>query len=244
VIEVDRVTRRFGDLVAVDRISFRVERGEIVGFVGPNGAGKSTLLKILATFLLPSSGHAWIEGRDVAEEPLAVRRRIGYLAGDTPLYRQMKAGAFLAFIGKARGLHGAALAEAVDRVAGEFGLGPALRQRIDHCSTGFRQRLGLAAALMHDPPVLLLDEPTHGFDPLQTVEFRKQLEQLRPGRAILFSTHIISDVEAVSDRVLIINQGTLLGDGTLSELSRTAGVEDGSLEEVFASLVRSAGPHG
>ncbi len=240
MIRVEQLSRRFGDVVAVDRVSFRVGRDEIVGFVGPNGAGKSTVLKILATFVLPTAGRAWVAGLEVAREPLRVRQQIGYLPGDTPLYRQMRVADFLRFAGSARGLRARALADAVERAAAEFGLSPALGQRIDRCSTGFRQRIGLAAALLHDPPVLLLDEPTHGFDPLQVAEFRALLRRLRTGRAILFSTHIIADVEAASDRVLVINRGTLLGDGTLAELRAAAGLPSGSLADVFAALVSAS----
>ncbi len=237
MIAVDAITRRFGSVVAADRVTFRVNRNEIVGFVGPNGAGKSTILKILATFILPTSGRATVDGIEVTAAPLAVRRRIGYLPGDTPLYRQMRGEPFLRFVGAAHGLRGEDLEAGLARVVQAFGLQPALHQRIDRCSTGFRQRFGLAAALIHDPPVLLLDEPTHGFDPLQVVEFRQLLRQLRHGRAILFSTHIIPDVEAVSDRVLVINRGRLLGDGSLDELRQTLERPRASLEELFAHLV-------
>lgn len=243
MIRAKGLGRRFGQTVAADQVTFQVGRDEIVGFVGPNGAGKSTVLKILATYLLPTSGSAWVDGLDVTAEPLAVRSRVGYLPGDTPLYRQMRADRFLRFIGAAHGLRGAELEERLARVTTAFGLQPALEQKIDRCSTGFRQRLGLAAALIHDPPVLLLDEPTHGFDPLQVTEFRQLLRELRSGRAILFSTHIIPDVEAVSDRVLVINQGHLLGDGSLEELRESVDRPGASLEELFAHLVRTTDRH-
>jgi ABC-2 type transport system ATP-binding protein len=244
LIDLEGVSRSFGDIQAADQVSFHVSRDEIVGFVGPNGAGKSTILKILASYLLPTGGRALIDGLDVTREPLAVRQRIGYLAGDTPLYQQMRADRFLRFVARARGLRGGELTESIDRVVEQFGLTPALGQRIAHCSTGFRQRLGLAAALVHDPPVLLLDEPTHGFDPLQVAEFRQLLRRLRAGRAILFSTHIISDVEAVSDRVLVINHGVLLGDGSLDELRQRLDRPQATLEQVFAALVGDGRRHG
>jgi len=241
MISVESVTRRFGQLTAVDDVSFTVEKDEIVGFVGPNGAGKSTVLKMLSTFILPTAGRITIHGLDVVEHSLAVRRRIGYLAGDTPLYQDMRVDRFLRFIGQARGLRGDALQAGFERAVEVCGIESALRQRVGECSTGFRQRLGLATALIHDPPVLLLDEPTHGFDPLQVLAFRDMLRRLSPGRAILFSTHIIADVEAISDRVLIIHQGRLLGDGRLGDLAAEIGEPGASLETVFAHLVRAAG---
>ena len=240
MIKVDALTRRYGRLTAVDGVSFAVGRGEIVGFLGPNGAGKSTVLRVLATFLAPSAGHARIDNLDVETDSLAVRRRIGYLPGDTPGYPAMRVADFLRFVATARGLEGPALSASVDRMVERFGLSPALHQRLVECSTGYRQRVGLAAALVHDPPVLLLDEPTHGFDPLQVLAFRQLLRDLRGDRAILFSTHIVADVEAVSDRVLVIHRGRLLGDGTPAELARQAGTDGRSLEVTFAELVRAS----
>ncbi|MFH1570883.1 MAG: ATP-binding cassette domain-containing protein [Gemmatimonadota bacterium] len=233
------VTKTYGRLVAVDAVSFAVGRGEVVGFVGPNGAGKSTVLKMLSTFVHPTAGTLEVDGLDVVRQALEVRRRIGYLPGDTPLYQDMRAADFLRFVGRARGLRGPGLAQPYDRAVELCGLAPVLEMRIGQCSTGFRQRVGLAAALIHDPPVLLLDEPTHGFDPLQVMAFRELLDRLKSGRAILFSTHIIQDVEAVSDRVLIIHQGRLLGDGPVAALAAAAGRPGAGLEEVFAHLVRA-----
>lgn len=236
-IRLDSVTRTFGDLVAVDNVSFTVQRGEVVGFVGPNGAGKSTVLKMLATYLYPSSGTIAVDGLDVVAEPLEVRRRIGYLPGDTPLYHDMRVDDFLRFAARARGLRGAELEHQLERTIALCDIDTVLSRRIQQCSTGFRQRVGLAAALVHDPPVLLLDEPTHGFDPMQVMAFRDLLDELKKDRAILFSTHIIQDVEAASDRALIIHLGRLLGDGTMADLERAAGTEGSGLEKTFAHLV-------
>ena len=245
VIAVNSVSKYYGSLKAVDDVSFRVERDEIVGFVGPNGAGKSTVLKMLSTYIYPSSGEIVVDGCDVVDQPLEVRRRIGYLSGDTPLYRDMRADEFLRFIGRARGLRGADLERQFERTVDLCGIGEVLDKRIDQCSTGFRQRLGLATALIHDPPILLLDEPTHGFDPLQVLAFRDMLRELKSERAILFSTHITADVEAISDRVLIIHLGRILGDGTTAELAAGAGLpDDASLEETFAHLVRATTASG
>lgn len=240
MITVESVTKTYGSLVAVDDVSFKIAAGEIVGFVGPNGAGKSTMLKMLSTYLYPSSGTITVAGFDAVTESLEVRRRIGYLAGDTPLYQDMRVDEFLRFIGRARGLRGADLDRAFDQTVDLCGVGVVLAMRIDQCSTGFRQRVGLASALIHDPPILLLDEPTHGFDPLQVIAFRELLQKLRPGRAILFSTHITADVEAISDRVLIIHLGRLLGDGRVDELATAAGLPGDSLEATFAHLVRAS----
>jgi len=237
MIQVESATRIYGSLTAVDDVSFSVERDEIVGFVGPNGAGKSTVLKMLSTFILPTSGRVVVDGLDVVEQPLEVRRRIGYLAGDTPLYQEMRVDRFLRFVGTARGLRGDYLHERFAATVEVCGLESVLLKRVNECSTGFRQRLGLATAMIHDPPILLLDEPTHGFDPLQVLAFRDLLRSLRPQRAILFSTHIIADVEAISDRVLIIHQGRLLGSGPVAAMAEAAGVPGAGLEELFAHLV-------
>lgn len=239
MIHVENVTRRYGSLTAVDQVSFDVETNEIIGFVGPNGAGKSTMLKMLSTFLLPTEGQIAVDGFDVVENPLAVRRRIGYLSGDTPLYREMRVDKFLRFIGRARGLEGEALEQGFEWAVDVCGLDAVLLQRVDECSTGFRQRIGLATALIHDPPILLLDEPTHGFDPMQVMAFRDMLMRLKTDRAILFSTHIIADVEAVSDRVLIIHQGQLLGDGRIADLAEQNDISGAGLEALFAHLVRT-----
>ena len=244
MVSAESLTRYYGSLKAVDKVSFAVERDEIVGFVGPNGAGKSTVLKMLATYISPSAGTLRVDGLDVVEHPLAVRRRIGYLAGDTPLYQSMRVDKLLRFVGRARGLRGRDLEQGFARAVELCSLEAVLYQRVNQCSTGFRQRLGLATALIHDPPILFLDEPTHGFDPLQVLSFRDLLRALRPGRAILFSTHIIADVEAVSDRVLILHQGRLLAQGRIADLAAETGRPEASLEEIFAHLVRTSAPAG
>jgi ABC-2 type transport system ATP-binding protein len=237
MIRVASVTRTYGATVAVNDISFGVDAGQIVGFVGPNGAGKSTMLKMLSTFLRPTSGTVAVGGFDTVADALEVRRLIGYLPGDTPLYRDMVVADLVRFVGGAHGLAGTELETALTRVIDMCGIGPVLSLRVRECSTGFRQRVGLSCALIHDPTVLLLDEPTHGFDPLQVMAFRELLTGLKQDRAILFSTHIIADVEAVSDRVLIIHQGRLLGDGTLAELGQRVGGDTAGLESIFAHLV-------
>ena len=238
MVEVRSVTKCYGSLTAVQDVSFSVDTGEIVGFVGPNGAGKSTVLKMLSTYLYPTAGRIIVDGLDAEEQALAVRRRIGYLAGDTPLYQTMRVDGFLRFVGQARGLRGKDLAKGFDWVVGVCGLGPVLLQRISQCSTGFRQRVGLASALIHNPPILLLDEPTHGFDPLQVLAFRDLLRDLSPNRAILFSSHIIQEVATLSSRILIIHSGHLLADGRQRDLAEATGEPEASLEEIFSVLVQ------
>ncbi len=240
MIVLDDVTRRYGQLTAVDRVSFEVGQNEIVGFVGPNGAGKSTVLKMLSTYIYPTTGRITVDGLDVREHALEVRRRLGYLSGDTPLYQHMRVDEFLRFIGEARGLRDDNLEQGFRRVINLCGVEAVLRQRVGECSTGFRQRVGLATALIHDPSILLLDEPTHGFDPMQVIAFRDTLRELKPGRAILFSTHIVADVEAISDRVLIIHQGQLLAQGTIAQLGDQIERPGASLEDIFAHLVQSS----
>ena len=177
---------------------------------------------------------------NVVDHPLSVRRKIGYLSGDTPLYQGMRVDKFLSFCGKARGLQGADLKHNLDWVIDICGLSPHLSKRVNQCSTGFRQRIGLGSALIHNPPILLLDEPTHGFDPMQVLAFRELLRSLKKDRVILFSSHIIQEVSALSDRVLIINNGKLLGDGRQAELAKQTGQSEGDLEAIFTHLVRQS----
>ena len=238
MITVDTVTKCFGNLVAVNSVSFTLGRDEIVGFVGPNGAGKSTLLKMLATYLYPTSGRLLVDGVDAVKAPLEVRRKIGYLPGDTPLYHEMRTDRYLSFIARAHGLKGEALRSRLQWVTDACGLADALRKRIKECSTGFRKRIGLAGALIHDPSVILLDEPTHGLDPLQVLTFRELLRKLRPGRTILLSSHIISEVAQLADRLLLINSGTLLADGPVHQLCEKEGISGGDLEALFLHLVQ------
>ena len=237
MIQVTDVAKWYGSVRAVENISFSLAPGEIVGFVGPNGAGKSTVLKMLATYILPSSGKITIDGLDVVSHSLSIRRKIGYLSGDTPLYQTMRVDKFLRFCGKARGLSGDILEKNLAWIIDICGLSPHLYKRIDQCSTGFRQRIGVGAALIHDPPILLLDEPTHGFDPLQVLAFRDLIQSLSENRIILFSSHIIPEVSALSDRVLIIHQGNLLADGCIDNLAQKTG-QSRDLEAIFAHLVR------
>ena len=217
-IEVTDLVRRYGSFAAVDRISFSVERGEIVGFLGPNGAGKTTTMKVLTGFLAPSDGSAAIDGIDVLDDPIAVRSRIGYLPESAPVYRDMRVADYLDFVARVRGLARAERAAAVRRVAAECGLSERLNQGIGSLSKGFRQRVGLAQALVHSPDILILDEPTSGLDPNQIVEIRNLIREIGRKKTVILSTHILSEVQATCDRVVIISGGKIVADGTTEDI--------------------------
>ena len=244
MIEVQHATRRYGPLVAVDDASFTVAPGEIVGFLGANGAGKSTLLKMLSTYLAPSAGRLAIAGHDTQKAPLAARRELGYLPEHNALFESMRVDRFLRFIARVRGLSRERERERGAWVSDRCGLAPVLAKRIRECSKGFRQRIGLAAALLDDPRVLLLDEPTHGLDPLQVVAFRGFLHELRPGRAILFSSHILAEVAAISDRLLVIDHGRIVLDAPVAELRARAEREGRDLEALVLGSVQDSGSPG
>lgn len=239
MIRVDQVTKRYGSVVAVDDASFTLEPGTIVGFLGPNGAGKSTLLKMLSTWLEPDRGSITVAGFDVVRQAAAVRRSIGYLPEHNALYDGMRVDRFLRFIADMHGLTGARRSERTQWVVDRCSLGSVLGKRVGECSKGFRQRIGLAAALVHDPAVILLDEPTHGLDPLQVVAFRDFVRGLRPGRTILFSSHILAEVQALCDRVLLIHQGRMIADAPVTELEREAKAKNVTVEHVVLDRVRA-----
>jgi len=241
MIQLDGVTKWYGPTLAVDGVSFTVKVGDVVGFLGPNGAGKSTVLKMVSTWLPPSAGRIAVGGHDVEKEPLAVRRVLGYLPEHNALYDGMKVAALLRFVGRMRGLGGARLAERTAWVVEKCGLDAVMGKRIHQCSKGYRQRIGLAASLIHDPPVIVLDEPTHGFDPVQVVAFRSFIRELREGRTILFSSHVLAEVTAVSDRILVINEGRILADAPVAELTARASAAGGSLEDLLLDIVRASG---
>jgi len=240
MIQVDNVSKRYGRTLAVDSVSFEIGEGEIVGFLGPNGAGKSTLLKMMSTWLPPTSGSIRIAGHDVAREPLAVRRALGYLPEHNALYEGMRVDRFLEFVAGVRGLTGAEVDRRIGWAVDKCALTDVLEKRVQQCSKGYRQRIGVAAALLHNPPVILLDEPTHGLDPLQVVAFREFIHGLREGRAILFSSHILSEVTAISERLLIIHHGRLLCDAPLTELEERARASGQDLERTVLDVVQSA----
>lgn len=208
----------YGPVVALDNVSFEVNRGEIVGLLGPNGAGKSTTMKILTTYLYPTSGTAEVNGIDVLENPLEVRKSIGYLPEILPLYMEMEVRSYLDFVARARGLKGATLKNRIDAVVDTCGLRPMYRKVIRELSKGYKQRTALAQALVHNPDIIILDEPTSGLDPHQILEIRNLIRQLAEEKTVILSTHILQEVEATADRIVIINRGTIVGNGTLAEL--------------------------
>ena len=222
MIEVRGITKSFGTTVALDDVSFRLDRGEILGFLGPNGAGKSTTMKIITTFLAPDQGQITVDGIDVLERPLDVRRRIGYLPENVPLYLDMNVQEYLTFVGRARGLSGGQLRKRLDWCVEACGLVTEYKKNIGELSKGYRQRTGLAQALIHDPEILILDEPTSGLDPLQILGIRDLIKSLAGKKTIIFSTHILQEVSPVTDRVAIINEGRIIADGNLGDLSRDA----------------------
>jgi ABC-2 type transport system ATP-binding protein len=234
-VEVRDLTKRFGSLVAVNKISFKVERGEVVGFLGPNGAGKSTAMKIISGFLEPTSGQSWINGHDSHADPIAARRKLGYLPEGAPAYADMSVGAFLNFVA---GMHGLTkrqannrLAELVDRIE----LVEVWNQRIEALSKGFKRRVGIAQALVHDPDVLILDEPTDGLDPNQKYEMRSLIRTIAPQKAIIISTHVLEEVDAICSRAIIIARGRILADATPAEL-RARSPKQVTLDDTFREI--------
>lgn len=214
MISIRNLCKRFGSILAVDDVSFEVGQGEVLGFLGPNGAGKSTTMKMIVGFLTPSSGTAVVCGHDVLEQPVEVKRRIGYLPEGAPAYPDMTPATFLDFIGAIRGFDGAERQRRIELAVERTELGAVLNQPIDTLSKGFKRRVGLAQALLHDPEVLILDEPTDGLDPNQKHEVRKLIADMAHDKAIVISTHILEEVDAVCSRAIIIAQGRVVADGT------------------------------
>ena len=232
MIEAQGLSKFYGPFVAIKDISFAIPQGQIVAFLGPNGAGKSTTMKILTGYLAPSEGHAKIAGLDVRTERLEVAKKLGYLPENGPLYQEMTPMELLDFFAEARGIgKNGELKEHIDRVVEQCALHEVIEKPIDKLSKGYRQRVGLAQALLHDAEVLIMDEPTAGLDPNQIREFRKNIKELGKTKTILLSTHILQEVNAVADRVLFVHEGKLVFDGTPDELKK-----DGSLEEPFYKL--------
>ena len=218
MIEVRNLTKTFGPVVAVDNISFTIRKSEIVGFLGPNGAGKTTTMRILTCFLAPDKGTAKVGGYDVIEDPIKVKEKIGYLPENSPLYYDMEVIDFLKFIVKMRNIPSDKASKRLKEVIDICGLGNHLHRPIGQLSRGFKQRVGLAQALVHDPEILILDEPTSGLDPNQIVEIRQLIKELGREKTLIISTHILPEVQATSKRVLIINKGKIVADGSPDEL--------------------------
>lgn len=218
MIEAEHLTRKYGRLTAVDDLSFRAEPGQVVGLLGPNGAGKSTVMRMVSGFIAPSAGTARVCGHDVRKDPLAAKRVLGYLPEGAPSYGELTVREFLAFVGRVWGLHHGPLRRRMEAAVVRLDLGDVLDAPIDTLSKGFRRRVGLARAILHEPPVLMLDEPTDGLDPNQKHEVRSLIDAMARKRTILISTHLLEEVHALCNRVLILDRGKLLADATPAEL--------------------------
>jgi ABC-2 type transport system ATP-binding protein len=234
LIEIDGLTKRFGTFTAVDNVSFNVAQGEVVGFLGPNGAGKSTTMRMLAGFMIPTSGTARLGGHDVLTDGVAARRVLGFLPEGAPTYPEMSVTGFLRFCARIRGYRGHELHERVAFAVGLTRLESVRLQPVETLSKGFKRRVGLAQALLHDPPILVLDEPTDGLDPNQKHEVRELIRQMRPEKAIIISTHILEEVDAVCTRAIVIAQGHVVIDATPAVLAEQH--PSGKLDDVFRQL--------
>ena len=241
MLEIRNLTKAFGPLTAVRDVTFTVDRGEVLGFLGPNGAGKSTTMKMVTGFLAPTRGEVLVCGHPVTEEPVAAKSQIGYLPEGSPAYPEMSVQGFLRFIAEIRGFRGSERDERVAAAVRKLNLDGVLRQPIETLSKGFKRRVGLAQAVLHDPPVLIMDEPTDGLDPNQKHEVRALIQRMAKDKAIVLSTHILEEVEAVCTRAIVINRGTVVFDGTPAELEARAPADlaKGRLDWVFRSLTTS-----
>lgn len=231
-IKINNLTKKYGSQIALDSISFEVNQGEIVGFLGPNGAGKSTTMKILTGYISGNEGDVKIMGLDIKTHGLEIKKNVGYLPEHNPLYLEMYVKEFLNFIGELYGIKAEKLKKRIIEILDLVGLTNEQNKKIKELSKGFRQRVGLAQALIHDPKVLILDEPTTGLDPNQIGEIREVIKQAGKDKAVLFSTHIMQEVEAICDRIIIINKGKIVAEGSLSKLKSNGK----SLEETFKEL--------
>ena len=218
MIELRELRKSYGGVEAVHGVSFSTETGSVLGLLGPNGAGKTTIMKVLTGYHYPSSGTALVDGIDVAEEPLAVKRRVGYLPESVPLYQDLTVAEYLDFAADARCLEGGERTKALDRAIAACGLSGVYRKKIEDLSKGYRQRLGLAQAILHDPPILILDEPTTGLDPNQIIEIRELIKSLGQSKTVILSTHLLQEVEAICSSVIILNEGRIAAQGAPSQI--------------------------
>jgi len=240
MIEISHLTKRYGALTAVDDVSFNVEPGQVLGFLGPNGAGKSTTMKMITGFLAPTSGSVRVCGHDVEAQPLAAKACMGYLPEGAPSYAEMSVREFLEFIADVRGLEGERRRSRLDDVIARLALSSVLEQVIETLSKGFRRRVGLAQALLHDPQVLILDEPTDGLDPNQKHEVRELINAMAKDKIIVISTHILEEVDAVCNRAIIIAGGRILADDTPKALASRS--PSGRLDDVFREITTGVKP--
>jgi ABC-2 type transport system ATP-binding protein len=238
LVEARRLCKRFGGVEAVREVDLNLHRGEVLGFLGPNGAGKTTTMRMLSGYLRPDAGSVCVSGVDIAKQPLEARRHIGYLPEGAPAYMEMRVEDFLAFVARARGFAGRDVGKRVASAMEKVHLGSYAGQRIETLSKGYRRRTGIAQALLHDPPVLILDEPTDGLDPNQKFEVRQLVRSLGQDRAVLLSTHILEEVEAVCTRAVVLHRGATVFDGTPRELDALApqAMTHGRLDHVFRTL--------
>ncbi len=219
MIDVQQVTKRYGQHTAIDRVTFSVAKGEVLAFLGPNGAGKTTTMRILTCFMPATEGRAGVAGFDCGDQPLEVKRRIGYLPETPPVYQELTVAEYLHFVGRLRGMPDDAVKAGIAREVERLGLGPVQHRLIGNLSRGYRQRVGLAQALLHDPPVLILDEPTVGLDPKQIIEIRELIKSLAGSHSVILSTHILPEATAVCQRVVIISGGRIVAEDTPTQLS-------------------------
>jgi len=248
MIEVQNLTKYYGPIPAISDLSFRIDQGEVVGFLGPNGAGKTTTLKILTCFLPPTSGQAQVNGFDIHDDSLKVRARIGYLPENVPLYSEMTVNGFLTFAARAKGISPKETRDSVEQAVASCGLESVQGRIIGHLSKGFKQRVGLAQALLNNPPVLILDEPTIGLDPAQVIEIRQLIKGLGRERTIILSSHILPEVSQLCQRVIILNKGRIVATDTVSNLTTQLQTSrmvhltiQGPQDEVLPALTAQAG---
>jgi ABC-2 type transport system ATP-binding protein len=234
MIEVSQLEKKYGDFTALHGISFRVEKGEILGLLGPNGAGKSTTMKILSAFMPASSGLAKVAGFDVFEDPMEVKKRVGYLPENPPLYLDMRVCEYLDFVAELKQLSKSKVKERVEFVLNHCGLSDRKNSVIRNLSKGYRQRVGIAQAIVHDPEVVILDEPTVGLDPVQIVEIRNLIKNLSKTHTVILSTHILPEVMMTCDRAVLINKGRVLADSSVSSLAQGSG---GNLEQAYLKII-------
>ena len=232
MIEVRNLTKRYGDVVAIRDISFTAATGQVLGFLGPNGAGKTTTMRVITGYMPATSGTVKVAGYDIFDDSFEVRKRIGYLPESPPLYNDMTVTAYLRFVGRIRGIPKAELSDSIDRVLRTCGLAEVTDRVIGHISKGYRQRVGLAQALIHSPGVLVLDEPTLGLDPRQIIEIRRLIQELAGERTVILSTHILPEVTQLCEKVVIINEGRIAIEDTLANLT-----QDMTLEQVFLRYI-------
>jgi len=240
MIEIQNLQKSFGDFRAVDGVSFSVKPGEVLGFLGPNGAGKSTTMRMITGYLTPTGGEVQIAGVDVQADPITAKRRIGYLPEGAPLYPDMSPRTLLEFIAEAREIPAAERASRIEKIAAKVHITGVLDQQIETLSKGYKRRVGLAQAIIHDPEILILDEPTDGLDPNQKHEVRQLIEEMSKDKVIILSTHILEEVEAVCTRAIIITHGKVVFDGTPSELKERS--PSGRLDDVFREITTAAAP--